>query len=182
MGILLYIVFTILGLIAVIFILALFTQKEYTVQRETTINQPVSVVFNYIKHLKNQDNYSKWVMTDPSMKRVFTGEDGTKGFIYAWDSTNKQAGAGEQEIIELSENKHVDIEVRFIRPFKAIAKTPFTLKKMDDHTTSIAWEMNSAMNYPMNIILLFMNVDKMLGKDMEISLENLKKILEKESL
>jgi hypothetical protein len=181
MGILLYFVFTILGLIAVVFILALFTQKEYSIQRETTINQPISLVFSYIKHLKNQDNYSKWVMTDPSMKRVFTGEDGTEGFIYTWDSTNKQAGAGEQEIIELSENKHVDIEVRFIRPFKAIAKTPFTLKKIDEHSTNIVWNMKSSMNYPMNIILLFMNADKMLGKDMEISLENLKKILEKKA-
>lgn len=178
MSIILYIILTIITLIAFVFILALFTKKEYAIQRELTINQPVDAVFNYIKHLKNQDNYSKWVMTDPSMKRVFTGEDGTVGFIYAWDSTNKQAGAGEQEIIELVENNRIGIEVRFIRPFKGIAKTPFTIESINEHSTKITWGMSSRMSYPMNIMLL-MNIDKVLGKDLEISLDNLKKILEK---
>ena len=35
------------------------------------------------------------------------------------------------------------------------------------------------MNYPMNLMLLFMNMDKMIGKDFESGLKNLKTILEK---
>jgi hypothetical protein len=35
------------------------------------------------------------------------------------------------------------------------------------------------MKYPMNAMLLFMNMDKMLGKDQETSLVSLKNILEK---
>jgi hypothetical protein len=35
------------------------------------------------------------------------------------------------------------------------------------------------MKYPMNGMLLFMNMDKLLGKDLETSLTNLKHILEK---
>lgn len=33
------------------------------------------------------------------MKREFRGEDGTVGFVAAWDSENPDAGKGEQEII-----------------------------------------------------------------------------------
>jgi len=34
------------------------------------------------------------------------------------------------------------------------------------------------MNYPMNSMLLIMNMNKLLGKDMEFSLGNLQRILE----
>ena len=36
------------------------------------------------------------------------------------------------------------------------------------------------MPFPMNAMMLIMNMEKMLGADMEISLNNLKQILEKE--
>ena len=80
-------------IIAIPLIIALFIKKEYSIQREITINKPQQEVFNYVKYLKNQDNYSKWVMTDPAMKKDFRGTDGTVGFVYAWDSKNKNAGA-----------------------------------------------------------------------------------------
>jgi hypothetical protein len=35
------------------------------------------------------------------------------------------------------------------------------------------------MKYPMNIMLLFINFEKILGKDLEITLRNLKDIQEK---
>lgn len=91
MNILLKIFVTILIIIGVVLIVALFVKKDYSVEREITTNKPVGVVFNYIRHLKNQDYYSKWLMTDPEMKKTFRGTDGTVGFVYAWDG-NKQAG------------------------------------------------------------------------------------------
>lgn len=178
MNIFLIVLGSIVGLIALLFIIALFSKKGYTIQRDIVINKPVNEVFNYIKHLKNQDLFSKWVMTDPNMNRVFTGNDGEVGFIYAWDSVNKASGKGEQEIKSLVENKHVDIEVRFEKPMKAVAKTPFSCEVLSDNETKVSWTMISNMNYPMNVLLLFMNFDKILGKDMETSLNNLKGILE----
>jgi hypothetical protein len=45
--------------------------------------------------------------------------------------------------------------------------------------TIVKWGFSSKMNYPANIMLLFINMDKLLGKDIETSLGNLKTILEK---
>lgn len=177
MQILFNIVLVILGLIALVLIVAAFAPKKYSISRDIVINKPRAQVFDYIKHLKNQDHYSKWVMTDPNMKKTFKGTDGTTGFIYAWDG-NKQAGEGEQEIMGMIPDQKLDLEVRFVRPFAAIAKTPFTLEALSDQQTRVTWGMSSAMNYPMNIMLLFMNVEKLLGGDLEISLGNLKRILE----
>jgi predicted small secreted protein len=92
-NVLLILLIAILSLIALMLIVALFLKKEYNLHREIIINKPVKEVFDYLKHIKNQDRFSKWVMTDPDMKKTYKGTDGTVGFVYAWDSTNKRAGA-----------------------------------------------------------------------------------------
>jgi hypothetical protein len=168
------------SLVGGLLILGLFTKKGYALQREIVIDRPVAVVFGYIKHLKNQDHFNKWVQTDPNMTKTFRGTDGTVGFVYAWDG-NKAAGAGEQEIMGMVEDKHLDLEVRFVRPFAAVAKTPFTTEALGEGKTKVTWGMSSAMKYPMNIMLLFMNMDKMLGKDLEVSMAKLKSLIEQQS-
>ena len=171
------IILIIAAIIAIPFILALFTKKNYSIERNIVINRPKHIVFDYIKYLKNQDHYSKWVMIDPTKKKSFRGTDGTVGFVYAWDG-NKQAGKGEQEIIKINEGERMDVEIRFERPFAAIAQAPFIVEELSDNETRLKWGMSSTMNYPMNIILLFMDADKLLGKDLQTSLTTLKGILE----
>jgi len=178
-NVLLILLIAILSLIALMLIVALFLKKEYNLHREIIINKPVKEVFDYLKHIKNQDRFSKWVMTDPDMKKTYKGTDGTVGFVYAWDSTNKRAGAGEQEIIQIEEDRKIDIEVRFIRPFAGIAYTPFTTESLTADRTRVVWGIKNKMKYPMNLMVLFMNMEKMLGNDIEISLVNLKAIIEK---
>ena len=158
-------------------VLALFTRKTYSLKREIKIRRPLQDVFNFLRHLKNQDQFSKWVMMDPNMKKEFRGTDGSVGFVYAWDG-NKQAGKGEQEIKAIDEGKRIDVEVRFIKPFEGIASTPFTTKSLSENETEVTWAMTSTMKYPMNIMLLFLNMNKLLGKDLENSLVALKKNLE----
>lgn len=177
MKMLLKILLVIVIIIGVFLLVTVFIKKEYTIQREITINKPKQQVFDYIKYLKNQDQYSKWVMTDPGMKKDFKGTDGTVGFVYAWDSKNKQAGKGEQEIVNLIEGEKLDIEVRFEKPMKGIAHTPFITKSVTENQTKVTWGMVGKNPFPMNIMNPFM--DKMLGKDLEVSLTNLKNIVEK---
>jgi hypothetical protein len=179
MTILLYISIGIVGLIALILIAALFSKKEYTTERSITINRSSQDVYDYLRHMKNQEKFSKWVMTDPTMNVKLTGEDGQIGFVYAWDSKNKQAGAGEQELIGLTEPTLIEVEVRFLRPFKGIAKTPLKIDALTATQSRVSWGMSSSMAYPMNAIMFFMNFDKILGNDIEISLKKLKGILEK---
>ena len=107
------------GLIALLLIVAIFVKKEVNVKREITINKPENEVFDYLKYLKNQDNFSKWNKLDPGMKKNYTGTDGTVGFISAWESTNDNVGVGEQEIKKITQCERIDIEIRFKKPFEA---------------------------------------------------------------
>ncbi len=176
MNILILILIILACVITLVLIIALFMKKEYKSHAEIIIDAPKQKVFDYLKQLKNQDEFNKWVMVDSDMKREFKGTDGTIGFVYGWNGNNK-AGEGEQEIIKLVEGKNIETEVRFVRPMKSIAYSNTLTESISDYKTKVTWTNTGKMPYPMNIMSSL--VQKMLAKDMDISFSNLKNILEK---
>lgn len=170
----------IVALIALLLIIALFVKGDYHVERQITINKPKQDVFNYIKLLKNQDNYSVWTRKDPGMKKEYKGTDGTVGFVSAWDSQNKEVGKGEQEIIKITEGERIDVKLRFKVPFEAQDDAYFVTEAQAENQTTVKWGFQGAFPYPMNLMCLFFDMDKAVGKDLEGGLTNLKGVLEKQ--
>jgi uncharacterized protein YndB with AHSA1/START domain len=165
-------------LIAIPLIVSLFVKKEYEVEREIIIDKPKEEVFDYVKFLKNQDNYSKWATMDPDMKKTYSGTDGTVGFVSAWESDNKDVGIGEQEIKKITEGERIDFELRFFEPFESTSPAYMTTKSMSENQTKVKWGFNGHMDYPMNIMMLFMDFEKLIGDDLNTGLKNLKSVLE----
>jgi hypothetical protein len=157
----------------------LFIPKDYTVEREININQPKDSVFNYVKYLKNQNNFSAWEKTDPAMKKTFSGVDGTVGAISAWESKNENVGVGEQEIKKITPGERIDFELRFKIPFEGTEEAYFSTESISENETKVKWVFNGNMAYPMNLMLPFMGMDEMIGKDLETGLANLKVVMEK---
>ena len=179
MRILKRIFFTLLALIAIVLIAGLFMNKNYAMEREVVVNEPKDTVFHYLKYLKNQDQFSVWNQKDPNSKRTFTGTDGQEGFIYAWDSTMDEVGAGEQEIKKITEGERIDFELRFKRPFEANDNAYFITESITPEQTKVKWGFSGTMPYPMNVMMPFMNMDEMMGKDLQAGLDNMKANLEK---
>ncbi len=179
MRILKAIIIIIVILVAIPLITALFVKKDYAVEKEITINKPRQVVFDYIKMLKNQDNYSVWAARDPNMTKAYTGTDGTAGFISSWQSKNKEVGSGEQEILKVTEGERIDFKLRFKEPFEAQADAYMTTEAAGEQQTKVKWGFKGATPYPWNFMNLFIDMDKAVGKDFETGLTNLKTVLEK---
>lgn len=178
MQLILYTLLGVLGLIVLVLIAAAIVKKDYGIISEITINKSKTEVFNYIKLLKNQDNFSKWALMDPFMKKDYTGADGSAGFVSYWDSDKKNVGKGEQEIKKITEGERIDYEIRFIKPFAGVANAYLSVESVSDNKTLVKWGFTSRMKYPSNLMLVFMNMDKMVGNDLSIGLMNLKKLLE----
>jgi hypothetical protein len=166
-------------LIGLVLIAAWFTNKDYSVEREIVINKPKQQVFDYVKFLKNQNNYSKWATMDKNMKKTFTGTDGTVGCVSGWDSENSQLGKGEQEITKMSEGDRIDYELRFIKPMESISPAYMSTESITDSTTKVKWGMSGTMTYPTNAVMWFMDMNKVIGGDLDTGLTVLKGILEK---
>jgi hypothetical protein len=166
--------------IATPLIAAIFTQKDYNVEREIIIEQPKTLVFNYLKMLKNQDYFSKWAKMDPEMEKSYRGTDGEVGFVATWHSENPDVGTGEQEIIAIEEGERIDFELRFIKPFESTEPAFMTTQSVTDQQTKVTWGFNGHMDYPMNVMFLFMDFEQMIGDDLQTGLDNLKVILEEQ--
>jgi hypothetical protein len=167
-------------LIAIPLILAIFTKKDYAVEREIIINKPKQQVFDYVKYLKNQDNYSVWAKMEPNMKKYYRGTDGAVGFVYGWEG--KEVGAGEQTITKINEGESIDFSLHFVKPMEGLADSRFSTVDVSPGQTKIKWGFKSSMKYPMNAMLLFMDMDKEMGKYLEAGLKDLKGVLEKQAL
>lgn len=165
--------------IVLLLVLGLFSRKSYSVEREITINKPKQEVFDFVKFIKNQNTFNKWVLLDPKMRKDYRGTDGTVGFVYAWDSDNKDVGKGEQQITKIVEGERIDFEIRFEKPFASTAPAYMITESISQNQTKVKWGFSGTMAYPMNIMLLFVNIEDMLGKDLDTGLQNLKGILDK---
>lgn len=172
-----FLLYSLLGLIALVFVTALFVKKDYTVKREIVINQSPEKLYDFLRYLKNHKAFNAWYLKDPRMKEISRNTDGEIGYVFRYEG-NKDLGVGEQELKGLQQNKKIDIELRFIKPFKSTCNTPFELEAIGNNQTKVTWTMFGKTNYPMNFALLFINMNTFLGKDIQKSLENLKTKLE----
>ncbi len=98
--------------------MAFVVKTDFEMERSVVIDRPNEVVFDYVKFLRNQYNYSVWGAIDPDMNQAFRGTDGTVGFVSAWEG-NDDVGKGEQEIIGIIEGERIDYELRFFVPFES---------------------------------------------------------------
>ncbi|MDF0706033.1 MAG: SRPBCC family protein [Bacteroidota bacterium] len=171
------VLYIVLALVVVILILAVLAPKNYDVSRSIEINRSKSEVFEYLKFLKNQDEWSPWSKRDPNMVKDFSGTDGEVGAINRWKG-NKEVGEGEQEITHIEEGSRIDSELRFLKPFKSTSDAYITTKEVDKDMTKVVWGFSGENKFPMSIMMLFMNMDKAIGKDFEEGLNSLKQILE----
>lgn len=164
------------GIIVLLLLYGLMVDKNVRLESRITINKPLSEVFGYIRHIKNQDNYSVWNMQDPGMKKEYFGTDGQAGFIYRWNGNNK-VGEGEQEIKKIVPDERVEMELRFKRPMEDTAQSAMTAMAKGAAQTEVSWSFHSRMKFPMTIMKPMLT--GMLNKALEQGLQNLKRELEK---
>lgn len=164
------------GLLALLLFIALFMKREHYVNREIIIHAPRQKVFDFLKLLKNQDQFNKWAKTDPDRTEQFRGTDGTIGYIYAW-SGNKGAGEGEKEIKDIVEGKRIETEIRFTKPMRISAYVIMETESLSDSQTQVTMSNAGTLKYPLNILIPL--AEKSFAKDLDESLSTLKALLEK---
>jgi len=162
--------------IAGVLILAATKPDTFRVQRAASIKAPPEKVFALINDFNRWGAWSPWEKKDPAMKRTFGATTSGKGATYAWEG-NREVGQGRMEIAESVPSSKVALNLDFVKPFQAHNLVEFTLEPKGD-TTNVTWAMQGDTPYFAKIIHVFINMDKMVGKDFEAGLTNLKAIAE----
>ncbi|HEX7643997.1 MAG TPA: SRPBCC family protein [Burkholderiaceae bacterium] len=171
------IVYIIAALIAVVLILAAMRPDTFRIERKITIKAAPEKVYALIDDFHNWPAWSPWEKLDPVMSRSFSGAASGKGAGYAWQG-NKKVGKGAMEILEAQQPDKIVIKLDFFEPFEAHNTAQFDLSSAGGETT-VTWAMYGPSPYMMKLMHMFMNMDKMVGKDFEEGLNNLKANAEK---
>jgi hypothetical protein len=163
-------------IIAVILILAATKPDTFRVERTAVVNAPADKVFPLIADFRQWLNWSPWEGRDPALKRSYSGAERGKGAVYAWDG-NKNVGSGRMEILEATSPSTVVIQLDFLKPFEAHNTAEFTMLPQGG-ATSVIWVMQGPAPFLSKVMQVFMNMDRMIGRDFEVGLANLKTMTE----
>lgn len=164
-------------LIAAVLIFAATRPDTFRVERSVEVKAAPEKIFPLINNFHYWTAWSPYEKKDPNMKRQHSGATSDKGAIYEWDG-DKQVGKGRMEIIKSTPSSRVVIKLDFLSPFEARNTAEFILQPQGD-STKVTWAMYGPSNFVSKLMGLFFSMDKMVGDDFAIGLENVKAIAEK---
>ncbi|MFE7421420.1 transcriptional regulator [Rhodococcus sp. ACS1] len=145
---------------------------EFLVERSTVIDASPDVVQPLLDDFRKWQAWSPWEDVDPDLKRTYSGPDSGVGASYAWEG-NRKAGSGQMVITESVPGSKVVLDLTFLKPFKAENVTTFLLEPNGAGTT-VRWQMTGKNNLFFRIVGVVFPMDKMVGKDFEKGLAQLK--------
>ena len=162
--------------IAIFIVVVLLQPGEFRIARSASISAPPSTLYDMLTDFHVWDAWSPWSKLDPEMTKTISGPAKGKGAVYEW-SGNEKVGQGRMEITDTRENAEVVMALQFVTPFEANNVTTFTLAP-DPKGTRVTWAMTGKNGFMSKMFGLFMDVDKMVGKQFEEGLANLQRLAE----
>ncbi|NTV52023.1 MAG: SRPBCC family protein [Candidatus Firestonebacteria bacterium] len=149
----------------------------FRIERTVNIKAAPEKIFTFLADFHQWAGWSPFEKMDSTMQKTFSGATSGKGSVYAWAGKGK-SGTGRMEITDFSAPNRLAINLDFYKPFEAHNVAEFTLVSKGG-MTEVTWAMFGPSSFTMKILHLFMNMDKMVGKDFSAGLENLKTLVEK---
>lgn len=176
-------IFQVLGvlglLVALVLIAGSLQPASYHVERSTHIAAPREKVFAVVSDMHRFDDWSPWSKLDPQLHvEVKDGPEAGKGVSYTW-SGNDDVGSGTMTIRNTLSNERVDVDLHFLAPWESRSTIAWILLPEGDGT-KITWAMDGKNEGVLaKTMSMFMNIDKLIGKDFSEGLDRLKHVVEK---
>jgi hypothetical protein len=175
--ILIIVVVALVVVVAALLGIAALKPDAFRIERSATIKAPADRIFEILNDLHRWGAWSPWEKLDPAMKKTYSGAASGPGAVYDWEG-NKQVGQGRMEITQTLPPAQLTIKLDFFKPFEAHNTAEFKLDRQGDNT-NVTWAMFGRQPFMLKVMGLFMSMDKMVGKDFETGLANLKSLTEK---
>lgn len=145
---------------------------QFRIERRTRINATADRIYPLLIDFHEWRKWSPWERLDPNLVRRHSGAAVGQGAIYEWEG-NKKVGQGRMEIRKVVPPSNVVITIDFIEPWSAHNTAEFTLTPAS-HATDVAWAMYGPNLFMTKLMGIFVSMDKLIGKDFEQGLANLK--------
>ncbi len=170
--------------VVVLFLAVVATRPSaYHVERKLAVAAPPDVVFGVLNDLHPFSGVfvlfgSPLDQQDPSMQKTFEGPASGVGQSYAWKG-NKDVGKGSMTITESVPGQRVGIRLEFLEPMKSSSTCALTVAATPIGS-DVTWSMDGNHIFIGKAMDMFMDMDKMLGADLEKGLARIKTVVESE--
>jgi uncharacterized protein YndB with AHSA1/START domain len=162
--------------VAAVLVLAARKPATFRIARSTRIAAPPERIFELIEDFRAWSAWSPWERMDPDLKRTHSGAPRGRGAVYAWKG-NRKVGQGRMEIVDAPASSRATIRLDFLKPFEAHNTAEFTLVPQGD-ATEVTWAMTGPNVFMGKVMGVFVDMDRMIGRDFERGLANLKAVAE----
>lgn len=166
---LLYILLGLAGAFVTLLVIAALRPAQMRVSRSRRMAVAPAAAYAQVVDFHRWQAWSPWSAMDPQMQLTIGGPPTGVGATYAWRG-NKKVGQGKMEITGADAPRKIEIALEFITPFPAKNPTTFEFAA-DGAGATVTWSMTGASPFVMRLMGLFVNFDKLIGRDFERGLE-----------
>jgi hypothetical protein len=148
---------------------------EFTIVRETHIDADPARVHALINDFRRWQEWSPWEGLDPELRREYSGAEFGAGAHYSWQG-NRKAGEGAMEIV--ASNPHqIDVRLSFRKPWRAENDVSFAIHPSNGGA-DVAWTMTGQNSGVAGLFARIVSMDRLLGRDFDRGLAQLKSAAE----
>lgn len=145
----------------------------FIVDREITVEKPLSEVFNFVADFKNWPKWSPWLCQEPDCPIDIEATPATIGHKQTWNGKN--IGSGHMTISEIQPSQSIKYDLYFLKPWKSHSKVAFEFSE-DQEGCRVRWTMNGSV--PVFLFFMKKMMQSFVGMDYERGLSMLKEFLE----
>jgi uncharacterized protein YndB with AHSA1/START domain len=142
------------------------------VQRSVHIAAPPEKIHALINDLHRFNTWNPYEKKDPNLRGRYEGPASGPGAAYHFEG-NKDVGKGSLRIVESNAPARVAMNLEMIEPFAGTNVVEFTLAPQGSQT-DVTWSMRGASPFAARLIGIFVDMDRMIGRDFETGLAALK--------
>lgn len=147
------------------------------VERSIVIKAPPEKIFGLIDDFRQWDKWTPY-NKDPGMTKAYSTDTRGAGARYEWKG-NRLVGKGDITITESQPPARIAFNLHMIEPFEGNNHVVFALKAAGDSTT-VDWILEDRPAYLVKVMGIFLDIDKMVGRDFETGLAKLKAVAEQQ--
>jgi hypothetical protein len=162
--------------VASVVIYAALQPDTFTIARTATIKAPPEKIYPLMSDFRRGIEWSPYEKKDPGMTRSYSGAPHGKDAIYEFEGS-KEIGAGRLEIVDAVAPSKVVLRLDMKRPFEASNTVEYHIASKGAET-EVTWSMHGKQPLLAKIMCLFFSMDRMVGRDFEDGLRNLKTVAE----
>lgn len=164
--------------LAVVVLLGLASTKPDTlaVSRSVLVQASPADVLPYAQDYTHFVKWIPWTALDPQQTVEFSDPPSGVGAWYTWKG-NSDVGQGKMTILAVSPER-VDSSLEFIEPFASKADSFIAMADKGEGKTEITWGFEQDNDLMGKLMMVFVDMDAMLGADFQKGLDSLKPMVE----